>query len=300
MCTFAPGAALFLWLCSTQLLRAKYLALLPTLFLMDIEAFLSYKLLTIGSHSFTPATLLGLGLVWLGTVVLLRGIHRVLLRLPQIADRGRRHSLYLIVQYVVWTVAVAIMLEVVGFHVTVLLAGSAALLVGIGLGIQQIFQDIISGVFLLFEGSIEVGDVLVVDQTVGRVSEINLRTSKIITRDGNILIVPNHKFITQTVHNWSHHESSPSKFSTTVGVNYAADAELVRSILTDCVLAQADILKDKPDWQPEVRLREFGTEKMIFEVLYWTHHKIEADALRSRLNFDIRHRLSAAGVSMFE
>lgn len=269
---------------------------------MNIQEFLAFELINLGEYRLTPAMLLGVIIVWLAALLLLRGIKRVLLqdqnRFINLSDKGRRHSFYLIVQYLIWTIAVAIMLESIGIHVTVILAGSAALLVGIGLGIQQIFQDIISGVFLLFEGSIEVGDVLVVDNMVGKVSEINLRTSKLTTKDGNTLIVPNHKFITQTVHNWSHRDQQPSRFSTLVGVHYSSDAALVRRLLEECVALQDNVLQGDHARRPQVRLKEFSLEKIIFEILFWTEQKFEVDELKSTLNMRIREKLSEHGVDM--
>ncbi len=170
--------------------------------------------------------------------LLLRAIRRVINRgggrLLDLSDKGRRMSLYLLAKYFVWTVAVAVMLEIVGVHVSVLLAGSAALLVGLGLGMQQIFRDIVSGIFLLFEGTIEIGDVLEVDGKLGRVEEINLRTSKVLTRDGQTMIVPNHKFITENVLNWTHHDTNPSAFRVQVRVAHEADERQMVALLNGC------------------------------------------------------------------
>nr|MBP6812653.1 mechanosensitive ion channel [Saprospiraceae bacterium] len=190
-----------------------------------MEEILQYKIFSVGTYALTVTMLLGGILTWFLAWLLLRTMRRVIHRserLLNMSDKGRRHSLYLIAQYVVWTVTVAIILEVIGIHVSVVLAGSAALLVGVGLGVQQIFRDIMSGIFLLFEGTIEIGDLLLLDGQLGKVLEINLRTSKLLTRDGQVMIVPNHKFITENVMNWTHHDQLPSRFSITVGAYYSA------------------------------------------------------------------------------
>jgi small-conductance mechanosensitive channel len=262
---------------------------------------LEYELLHIGGYSLSIARVLGVFLVWLLTWLLLRAAHRVLHRSERIrslSDKGRRHSLFLLVQYLGWTIAVASMLELLGIHVSVLLAGSAALLVGLGLGVQQIFRDIMSGIFLLFEGTIEVGDVLQVDGTVGLVEEINLRTSKLRTRDGLTIIVPNYKFITETVINWSHHEQAPSRFSVVFGVNYAADEHLVRQLALACAEEHPDVLRGA-EHGPDLRLSDMDAdEKMHFELLFWTHQKFEVEAVRSQLRFAIRAKLVAASIIM--
>jgi small-conductance mechanosensitive channel len=198
----------------------------------------------------------------------------------------------------VWTVTTAVMLEIIGIHVTVVLAGSAALLVGVGLGVQQIFRDIMSGIFLLFEGTIEIGDVLLLDGQVGKVLEINLRTSKLLTRDGQVMIVPNHKFITENLMNWTHQDQLPSRFSFTVGTNYLAPENRVREIMLACAQMHPDVLQDDPERPTQARLQDFTDERIIFELLFWTHRKFEADTVCGDLRFAIRERLQAEGIGM--
>jgi len=265
-----------------------------------MKSLLEYQLLAMGDYTLTVATLLGLFVVWAFSWFILRVFRRLINRgrLLNASDSGRRHSVYLILQYVVWTLTIVVMLEVAGVHVSVLLAGSAALLVGLGLGLQEIFRDTVSGVFLLFEGAIEVGDVLQIDNQVGKVTEINLRTSKVITRDGQTLIVPNHKFITEKVVNWTHRDQEPSRFSVIVGTNYVADETRVRAIMMDCVSAHPDVIQNHPEQSPGVLLVDFTDDRMLFELIFWTHRKFEVDRVRSDLRFAIRQGLSAEGIGM--
>jgi small-conductance mechanosensitive channel len=200
-------------------------------------------------------------------------------------------SLYLIARYFVWTIAAAAMLEVIGFQVSVILAGSAALLVGLGLGVQQIFRDIVSGIFLLFEGTIEIGDVLEVHGKIARVEEINLRTSKLLTRDGNIMIVPNHTFITENVLNWTHKETQPSAFSIQVRVGHAADERQVHDLLHAAVQAQTEILQQEPGYRPQVLLADFEEKFTRYEIQFWTYQKFEAETVQSKLRFEVQKRL---------
>lgn len=265
-----------------------------------MHSFLEYQLFTVGTYTFTLAMFLGLILVWLLTTLLLRTIRRVINRgggrLLNISDKGRRMSLYLLAKYFIWTVAVAVMFEVVGIHVSVLLAGSAALLVGLGLGIQQIFKDIVSGVFLLFEGTIEIGDVLELDGKIGRVEEINLRTSKLLTRDGHTMIVPNHKFITENVQNWTHQNAQPSAFRIQVRVGHDAQAQQMVEILHQVAKAHPDVMKQDPEKQPQVRLSDFMEKCTLYELKFWTDQKFEAEQVQSDLRFAIQALLIAQGV----
>ncbi len=266
---------------------------------MNFRSLLEYHLFGIGQYALTVMMVLGVFVIWVVCWIVLRlarrFIHGSKHLLPS-SDYGRRHSLFLIVQYLAWTLAVVAMLKTIGIEVTVLLAGSAALLVGLGLGIQQIFRDIMSGIFLLFEGTVEVGDVLRVDGQLGRVVEINLRTSKIETPDGLTLIVPNYKFITETVVNWSHHNTLPSRFAVTVSMAYGTDENLVREIMLQVAAAHPRVLQDDPQRSPQVRIVDFTDQRMVFDVAFWTHHKFEADSTRSELRFSIWERLRLAGM----
>ncbi|MEO0006026.1 MAG: hypothetical protein RJA20_222 [Bacteroidota bacterium] len=258
-----------------------------------METLLQEKLLTVGSWSLTVAMILGLLVAWILTELLVAALRKVIhrqSRLLNLPDTGRRHSLYLIAKYIIWTISAGIMLEIVGIHVTVLLAGSAALLVGLGLGIQQIFRDIVSGIFLLFEGTIEIGDILQLDNTVAEVAEINLRTSRLLTKDGKTLIVPNHKFITENLINWSHGQNQPTRFTMTAETPLQTDAARALDILMRLATEHPDVLKDIPERQPKARLREMTHEKLTFDLHFWTYEKMEAD----RIAADIRIRFRTA------
>ncbi len=265
---------------------------------MNFRSLLEYHLFGIGEYALTVAMVLGVLVIWLLCWIALRLAHRVIhrdKRLLKSSDQGRRHSLFLIIQYLLWTIAVVAMLKTVGIQVTVVLAGSAALLVGLGLGIQQIFRDIMSGIFLLFEGTVEVGDVLQVDGQLGRVIEINLRTSKIETPDGLVLIVPNYKFITETVVNWSHYDTLPSRFSVTLSVAHGADENKVRDIMLEVASAHPRLLQG-PDRPLQVRILDFTEHRIVFALVFWTHHKFEVESTRNELRFSIWERLRLAGM----
>ncbi|MBK6993941.1 MAG: mechanosensitive ion channel [Lewinellaceae bacterium] len=265
-----------------------------------MHSIFDYQLFSIGEYRFTLAMLMGLILLWLLTTLLLRAIRRVINRgggrLLDLSDKGRRMSLYLLAKYFVWTVAVALMLEIVGVHVSVLLAGSAALLVGLGLGMQGIFSDIVSGIFLLFEGTIEIGDVLEVDGKVGRVEEINLRTSKVLTRDGQTMIVPNHKFITENVLNWTHHDTNPSAFRVQVRVAHEADERQMLALLTAAVNTQSNILNKDAERPPQIRIMDFQEKCVLYEIKFWTEKKFEAEQVQSDLRFAIQQQLREQGI----
>jgi small-conductance mechanosensitive channel len=266
-----------------------------------MSEFLQYKIFSLGNYSLTVAMILAAVLTWVLSWLLLRTLKRFIEnseRIANLTDQGRKYSIFLLARYLVWSIAIAVTLEVIGMHVSVILAGSAALLVGLGLGVQQIFRDIMSGVFLLFEGTVEIGDVIKVDDEVGKIIEINLRTSKMLTRKGNIMVIPNHKFITENVMNWTHQDQSPSRFSVQFGTHYDIQESKVREFILDCVRQHSDIIQNDPNRKPEVRLVDFSDEKIIFKLVFWTYNKFEADSIRSEVRFLIREKLQIEGISM--
>jgi small-conductance mechanosensitive channel len=106
-------------------------------------------------------------------------------------DEAKKYSIFSLFTYFFYTICIIIGLQILGFDITLLLAGSAALLVGLGLGIQNLFSDYISGIIILFDNSIKVGYVIEVNQLVCQVQEIKIRTSQVLTRDDKYIIIPN-------------------------------------------------------------------------------------------------------------
>jgi small-conductance mechanosensitive channel len=174
-------------------------------------------------------------------------------------------------------------LDTLGIRLTLLLAGSAALLVGIGLGLQQVFKDIVSGFFLLFEGNLKVGDVVELEGDVGIVKEIGFRTTKIENRDNIILIIPNSKFIGENVINWSHIEQK-TRFSVDVGVAYGSDVELVKKVLLECARDHQEVTEYP---KPFVRFDDFGNSSLDFQLFFWTDNAFRVENIKSDLRFAI-------------
>jgi small-conductance mechanosensitive channel len=172
---------------------------------MDFKEFLELHLM-IGSFKLTMAHLLIAILILFVAKMLTWLFHNVMFdryfEKRQI-DKGRQIAIRQFLSYIVWIVAVFAILELFDIS-NMLLASSAALLVGIGLGLQDSFRDLVSGIIILVEGTVEVGDVLEVDGIVARVSNIGLRTSKLETRDRVSILVPNSSLVVNKVTNWTH------------------------------------------------------------------------------------------------
>ena len=209
-------------------------------------------------------------------------------------ERGRRLSVFKLLQYILWVLAVLVGMESMGFQITVLLAGSAALLVGIGLGLQEVFKDFVSGVILLFDGTIRVSDIIEVDGKVGRVTEIRLRASEMETREGIIMIIPNSRFITGNVVNWTHNHKL-TRFTVVVGVAYGSDVEKVRDLLVQCANEHPEVVKTP---EPFVFFSDFADSQLTFSLQFFSRSVFKIEFVKSDLRFAIDKAFRENGVTI--
>ena len=163
-------------------------------------------------------------------------------------------------------IAFIIAIESTGADLKGLLLGSAAILIGVGIGLQTFFYDIISGFIILFEGTFKVGDIIELDKLYAKVIRIDIRTSKVLTRDGNVIVVPNRKLTSENLVNWTINNDI-SRYQVTANVAYGSNIGRVRQILYDCALKHADIEKTK---EILVRFDDFGDSSLVFNLLFWT------------------------------
>ena len=192
-----------------------------------IQNFLELELIRLGAFSLRVHTLVTILIIFLITKLILFLIKKTLFSSRnRKLDVGASYALLQIIKYILWVVAIGLVLETLGIKLTVLLAGSAALLVGVGLGLQQTFNDILSGIILLSEKSIKIEDVLEVDGIIVKIQSIGLRTSKALNTDDVSIIIPNSLITTNKVINWSH-QAMKARFRIDVGVAYESDVDLV-------------------------------------------------------------------------
>ncbi|MGQ7869110.1 mechanosensitive ion channel domain-containing protein [Sunxiuqinia sp. sy24] len=198
-------------------------------------------------------------------------------------DIGRGKSFLQIVKYLIWLVGIIVLIGTMGFKVTLLIASISALLIGVGFGLQHIFNDFFSGIIILFDGSVKVNDVVELEGVVGRILDIGLRVSKILTRDNVIIIVPNSRFTGQEVINWSHN-ADVTRFYVSVGVAYGSDVRLVERILLQVAKEHSQVVKTPA---PFVRFKDFGESSLDFELYFWTGNDFLVENIKSDLRFDI-------------
>ncbi len=252
---------------------------------MTLKEFLEYKLIDSEKLDITPYTILEVVLILVVARLLIYGVRKLMNRQirSKRVDIGVAHAIYSFVKYLVWVIAIVLVLESIGVKITILVAGSAALLVGVGLVLQQIFKDIVSGLFLVFDRSIEVGNVVELNELVGRVQSIGIRTTRILTRDNITIIIPNSKFIDDPVINWSSIDEQ-TRFHVDVGVAYGSDVRKVERVLLECANHHPDI---SGSIKPFVRFNNFGDSSLDFQLYFWTRKSFEVENIKSELRFAI-------------
>ncbi len=263
---------------------------------MTLQEILEYELLRVGEYYVKTSSILYVVLVYLVTRILLWMIKRSLVsgKVFKKLEIGTAMAYYQICKYVLIVIAISLVLESFGIKITFLLAGSAALLVGVGLGLQQLFNDLVSGFIILTEHTIKVGDIIEVDGIVAKVREIGLRTSKIETRNDIIMILPNSKIVNEKITNWSHNKKD-TRFSLFVGVAYGSDVDLVARLLREAADEHKDVDSDKKTIS---RFIDFGESSLDFEILFWSENRFRIEDVKSDVRFAINKKFIENGVQI--
>lgn len=251
-----------------------------------LNKFLDFELLSVGEYSLRVSTLFLVLIIIVLTKVILWLTKKSIFRKRNLDNfnEGNTSSLFQIIKYIVWVIALGIILETFGVKVSLLIAGSAALLVGVGLGLQQTFNDVISGIILLSERSIRIADVLEIDGDILIIQEIGLRTSLGLNRDDISIIIPNSLITTNKVINWSH-QKKQNRFRIEVGVTYGSDVDLVIKILEESAKEHSEVNDKK---LVEARLVNFGNSSLDFQVLFYSSTIFGSDRMKS----DIRRKIN--------
>jgi len=258
--------------------------------------YLEFVLISFGSYKLRVDTVISVLLILLFTRIILWLIKKALFRKQRTnnIDIGNIYAIFQIVKYVIWVVAISLILEAIGFSITVLLAGSAALLVGVGLGLQQTFNDIVSGIILLSERTIKVGDILEIDNDIVKIQNIGLRTSKGLNRDEISIIIPNSLITTNKVINWSH-QSMKTRFKINVGVAYGSNVDLVLKVLCDSAMEHDDIADNK---LIEARLIDFGNSSLDFQLLFFSKNIFRIEKVKAEIRRIINRKFAENNITI--
>jgi small-conductance mechanosensitive channel len=248
---------------------------------------LNYPIIATQPRPITVVTLLCVALFLVGAFWVSRRLQatlrsRVLTRLG--LDPGLEFSILRFVHYAVLAIAMLFALETLHIDLTGLAVVAGILSVGIGFGLQNLASNFISGLILLIERPITVGDQVTVGDVDGHVRAINMRATEIVTGDNISIIVPNSEFISGRVVNWSHGDPK-LRLRLPVGVSYRSDVEHVREVLLGVARRCDDVLEDPA---PDVDFVRFGQSSLDLELHAWIADPDRRDEITTALHFAIR------------
>lgn len=208
---------------------------------------------------------------------------------------GTKQSIGTMVKYVLIIIGVFTILQTNGIDLSALGVLAGAIGVGIGFGLQNITNNFISGLIILFEQPIKVGDRIEVGDVTGDVIKISGRSTMIVTNDNITIIVPNSQFIDSQVINWSHSDRMV-RFNFPVGVSYKEDPQRVKQILLQVAADNPGVLKTP---EADVLFEDYGDSSINFNLRIWTSEYInKPKVLKSQLYYEIFKRFGEEGIEI--
>ncbi|MFB6276151.1 MAG: mechanosensitive ion channel family protein [Halothece sp.] len=258
---------------------------------------LTSDLFPLGENAYSVLDLIILIALFTVLFILAQSIKRVLrLRVLSLTglSRAAQETIALIANYSFVLIGALVLLQIWGLDISSLTVFAGVLGVGIGLGIQGIAREFVSGLVLIFERPIQAGDFVEVGEFVGTVEHISVRSTEITTLDRVSVILPNSRFLETEVVNWSH-RSPISRLRIRVGVAYGSNLEVVRSALLDAANEHSDVLSIPP---PNVFFLGFGDSSLDFDLLAWISEPRKQFQIKSDLYFLIYKLFQERGVEI--
>lgn len=257
---------------------------------------LNYNLFALGDAKITPLSIMYLVLLTVGLVYLSGKVKDLLV--AKILDRtsiarGARQAIGTIVRYLILFIGFIIILQTVGIDLTTLNVIAGAVGIGIGFGLQNIASNFISGLIVLLERPIQVGDRIEANKVNGEVMAIGARATRIKTNDNVTIIIPNSKLVAENVINWSY-KNDATRVRIPVLVDTDSDADLVTRLLTEAANENKDVAEEPP---VSVGFLRFDSDGLHFELRVWSRVRFHRPgALKSELNYAILAKFREHGV----
>lgn len=244
--------------------------------------------------TFTVKGFIFLVIAFVITSFVLKYVSKFVTRKMPENDKAKFVSVFGFARWLVFLVIFLVALSTSGINVTSVFAASAALLIGVGLALQTLFQDIISGIFILVDQSVHVGDIIELDGKVGRVLDIRLRTTRAVTVDNKVLVIPNHLYLTNILFNWTEN-GTETRESVSVGVAYGSDVELVKNILEEIAAAQPAVLEFP---KPKALFMDFADSSLNFKVAFTLTNSFDVRFTQSSIRFEIDKAFKKHNISI--
>ncbi|SFO42991.1 Mechanosensitive ion channel [Algoriphagus ornithinivorans] len=263
-----------------------------------LEEILNVSLVNLGESKLTIGLLLTLIFSFIALFVISEWIRRLLVN--KILKRydittGTRQSIGTMVKYILILAGIFSILQTNGIDLSAFGVLAGAIGVGIGFGLQNVTNNFISGLIILFEQPIKVGDRIEVGDVTGDVIKISARSTMIVTNDNITIIVPNSQFIDSQVINWSHSDRMV-RFNFPVGVSYKENPQRVKEILLDVAKKNPGVLNTP---ETDVLFSDYGDNSINFTLRVWTSEYINRpNVLKSQLYYEVFKRFGEEGIEI--
>ena len=242
----------------------------------------------------TIGLLILVSLTLMATKFVMSWMRKLFVRKMDTDDQLKFTTIFKYIKYLIYVIVILLTLSSAGIDITLLITASAALFVGIGLALQELFQDIIGGIMIVIDKSLRVGDIVEVDDRIGKILEIRLRTTLAQTRDDKIMVIPNHKFMRDTVFNYTQNHRI-TREDVRVGVAYGSDVKLVTRLLLQAVQEEEAVLKHREAF---VLFDDFGDSALLFSVHFFIDDAFTELRLKSRIRYRIDELFREHGVTI--
>ena len=262
-----------------------------------VEYFMNFKLFEINKTAVTPSSII-MFVIFIALFALSSHLLQRVLRAHVFSrmkiDAGIQYTLTRITHYLIMIIGAVIGFQFIGIDLTGLAIILGFLSVGIGFGLQNVTSNFVSGLILLLERPIKVGDTVMVGNQEGDVVEINMRSTTIRTPNNVAVIVPNSEFVSSKLENWSYGDDSV-RVEVNVGVSYDSDLETVIRCLKEVAAENPEVLKSPP---PDVLHTGFGDSALNMRLRIWLEHSRRHWEVQSDINCAIVDKFRQHGVEI--
>ncbi|MFW6049107.1 MAG: mechanosensitive ion channel family protein, partial [Candidatus Bipolaricaulota bacterium] len=225
---------------------------------------------------------------WLVSRLVIRILKRDVYKKTELA-KGAQYTLSRLIKYIILGLGLLTGLQMLGFNLTTIHVFGGLFGVGVGFGLQNIFSNFASGIILLLERPIQVGDIIEIDEGFCRVKEIKFRVTAVTSFDNETILVPNTKLVTAEVTNWSYDGDTTLRLHIPIGVGYDSDVKQVKKFLTEIANSEDNVVKTPP---PRAYFKEHGDSSLDFELLAWVNSPVNVipvrDSIRSKIDEKFR------------
>ncbi len=267
------------------------------LLFLGLSQLFNAHLFSLGDKSFSLALIFQLILLVIAVFFISRAVGAWIKRRLLVSlgfDRGSREAIGAVISYSLTAAGVLIVLQAAGINLSTLAVFAGVLGIGLGFSLQNLASNFISGLTLLVEQPIKVGDFIEIDELLGTVENISIRSTIVRTIDGVCVIVPNIRFVENNIINWSYRDPKCC-LHIPVGVEYGTDPVLVTEALSAAARMEPSVLSHP---SPRVWFKGFGDSDLNFELLVWIDRPEDKDPITSALNFRIEHEFRQRGITI--